>query len=75
MHCEKNFPLRKQQSDLDLGLELHTSDAAYMAVLRGHLAALLDLFRPDLVLYDAGVDPHVNDSLGRLDLTDKGNHL
>ena len=72
VHCEKNFPLRKQRSDLDIGLALHTTDAPYMAALREHLAALLDLFRPDLVLYDAGVDPHVNDSLGKLDLSDRG---
>ena len=74
VHCEKNFPLRKQRSDLDVGLELHTGDAAYMAALRDHLTALLDLFRPELVLYDAGVDPHVNDVLGKLDLSDQGEY-
>ncbi|XP_043190996.1 uncharacterized protein SYNPCC7002_A1628-like isoform X2 [Amphibalanus amphitrite] len=72
VHCEKNFPLRKQRSDLDVGLDMHTADVAYMAALRNHMAALLDLFRPDLVLYDAGVDPHVNDVLGKLDLSDQG---
>ncbi|XP_037086537.1 uncharacterized protein SYNPCC7002_A1628-like [Pollicipes pollicipes] len=72
MHCEKNFPLRKQRSDLDVGLDVDLGDAAYMTTLREHLAALLDLFRPGLVLYDAGVDPHVRDVLGRLALTDQG---
>ena len=34
---------------------------------------MVTTFRPDLVIYDAGVDPHVQDELGRLDLTDEGN--
>ena len=33
---------------------------------------VLQDFRPDLVLYDAGVDPHQDDKLGRLSLTDSG---
>lgn len=37
-----------------------------------HLPWLLDTFRPDLLLYDAGVDPHWDDELGRLRLTDRG---
>lgn len=37
-----------------------------------HLPWLLDTFHPDLVLYDAGVDPHREDELGRLRLTDQG---
>lgn len=38
------------------------------------LPGLLDRFRPDLVLYDAGIDPHKGDALGRLALTDEGLH-
>ena len=45
-----------------------------MAHLRLHLPQLLSSFRPDLVLYNAGVDPHTDDPLGRLSLTDQG-HL
>lgn len=33
---------------------------------------MLTCFRPDLVLYDAGVDTHMHDSLGKLNLTDRG---
>uniref|UniRef100_A0A674PET6 Histone deacetylase 12 n=1 Tax=Takifugu rubripes TaxID=31033 RepID=A0A674PET6_TAKRU len=62
VHCGKNFPLRKQQSDLDISV---TS-------VEDHLPWLLDTFRPDLVLYDAGVDPHREDELGKLCLTDQG---
>lgn len=73
MHCEKNFPLRKQQSDLDVGLDCGLNDAQYLNIVRDYLPWLLDTFRPDLVLYDAGVDPHQDDALGKLCLTDQGN--
>jgi acetoin utilization deacetylase AcuC-like enzyme len=43
-----------------------------MVLVEEHLPGLLDSFRPDLVLYDAGVDPHTEDDLGRLRLTDAG---
>ena len=41
-------------------------------VLGGVLPGVLSSFEPDLVLYDAGVDPHADDSLGRLALSDDG---
>lgn len=47
-------------------------DLEYIRLLQEHYPSILDSFRPDLVLYDAGVDPHVLDDLGKLDLTDKG---
>lgn len=72
MHCEKNFPLRKQQSDLDVGLECGLNDKQYLNTVEDYLPWLLDLFNPDLVLYDAGVDPHQDDALGKLNLTDQG---
>ncbi|RJF93073.1 histone deacetylase [Sphingomonas cavernae] len=72
IHAEKNFPARKARSTLDVGLPDGTDDAAYMAALEYHLPALVDSFGPDLILYQAGVDPHVDDRLGRLSLTDFG---
>ncbi|XP_013869606.1 uncharacterized protein SYNPCC7002_A1628 isoform X2 [Austrofundulus limnaeus] len=72
MHCGKNFPLRKQQSDLDVSVEDGVEDKEYLATVNAHLPRLLETFRPDLVLYDAGVDPHWEDELGRLRLTDQG---
>ena len=72
MHCEKNFPLRKQQSDLDVGLDCGLNDEQYLNTLGDYIPWLLDTFRPDLILYDAGVDPHRNDALGKLSLTDQG---
>ncbi len=72
MHCEANFPFRKQASDLDVGLPIGMEDDAYLQVLAQQLPDLLAEVRPDLVLYDAGVDPHKDDLLGKLALSDAG---
>ena len=72
IHAEKNFPARKARSDRDVGLPDGTDDDGYMEVLERELPPLLGDFAPDLVLYQAGVDPHGQDKLGRLALTDKG---
>jgi acetoin utilization deacetylase AcuC-like enzyme len=72
MHCRTNFPLHKQTSDLDLALEPGLADEAYLALLADHLPGLLEQVRPDLVFYNAGVDPHVDDKLGRLALSEEG---
>ena len=72
IHCEKNYPHPKIPGDLDIGLPDGLDDEAYMAVLRARLPPLLDAIRPDLVFYNAGVDPHRDDRLGRLCLTDEG---
>jgi acetoin utilization deacetylase AcuC-like enzyme len=72
MHCEVNFPGTKQRSDLDVPLPIGMEDDAYLQTLAEYLPDLLSEFRPDLVLYDAGVDPHLGDRLGKLALTDTG---
>ncbi|RME64211.1 MAG: histone deacetylase, partial [Caldilineae bacterium] len=72
MHCAKNFPFRKPPSDLDAPLPVAADDDAYLAALAQHLPRALDAFEPELVLYDAGVDPHREDRLGKLALTDAG---
>lgn len=72
MHCEANFPGKKQQSDLDVPLPVGLDDEGYLQILAAHLSDLLSEVKPDLVLFDAGVDPHVSDRLGKLALTDRG---
>jgi acetoin utilization deacetylase AcuC-like enzyme len=72
MHAEKNYPVRKIPSDLDIGLPDGMEDDAYMDVLQTHLPCLLDALKPDLVFLNAGVDPHRGDKLGRLALSDEG---
>jgi acetoin utilization deacetylase AcuC-like enzyme len=72
MHCRTNFPLHKQASDLDVALDADLQDDAYLALLADHLPNLLWEVRPDLAFYNAGVDPHEGDRLGRLALTEQG---
>ncbi len=72
LHADKNFPVRKARSSLDVGLPDGMDDNGYLEALERHLPELLANFAPDMVLYQAGVDPHVNDKLGRLALTDEG---
>ena len=72
MHAEKNFPARKAVSDLDIDLPDGTGDAAYLEKLGEILPDLLARVAPDLVFFNAGVDPHADDKLGRLSLSDEG---
>ena len=72
VHAEKNFPVRKARSTMDVGLADGTGDAAYLDALTPALDAMIDRVRPGLILYQAGVDVHVHDRLGRLALTDEG---
>ena len=72
MHCQANFPSRKVAGDHDVGLDIGVGDDHYLEVLAHALPALLARVKPDLVFYDAGVDPHHDDRLGRLELTDAG---
>jgi acetoin utilization deacetylase AcuC-like enzyme len=71
-HAASNFPLRKQTSDHDLPLPDGLDDEGYLAAVGPLLPDLLEQVRPDLVLYNAGVDPHRDDRLGRLALSDTG---
>ncbi len=72
LHGEKNFPFRKEPSDLDVELPDGCSDAAYIEALEWALGELDRRFDPGLVIYLAGADPHEGDRLGRLKLTDDG---
>jgi acetoin utilization deacetylase AcuC-like enzyme len=72
MHAQSNYPLRKVPSDLDIGLPDETDDEPYLRALADVLPRLLDGARPDIVFYNAGVDPHRDDRLGRLALSDAG---
>ena len=72
LHAEKNFPVRKAHSTLDVGLSDGIGDEAYLQALAPALDAMIDRVRPELVLFQAGVDVHADDKLGRLALTDAG---
>ena len=72
LHGAKNFPFRKEASDLDVTFEDGAQDDEYLAALAEHLPRVLDNHRPDIVFYLAGADPYEGDRLGRLKLTIDG---
>lgn len=72
IHAEKNYPVRKRDSDLDIGLPDGTGDEDYLGALREVLPDVINRHQADIVFFNAGVDPHYQDTLGRLALTDSG---
>jgi acetoin utilization deacetylase AcuC-like enzyme len=72
IHNERNFPLHKEPSDLDIGLDDGTGDAEYLGALEEGLRRALDLAGADLAIYLAGADPYEGDLWGRLALTKQG---
>jgi len=75
MHGAKNFPFRKEHSSLDVELEDGCMDSEYLAALERHLPAAIDRSRPDLIVFQAGVDPLEHDTLGRLRISLAGLRL
>ena len=72
MHGEKNYPLKKEQSDLDIGLADGCTDEVYLPILREQLPRLIDLVEPDFIFYLSGVDVLATDKLGRLGMSIAG---
>lgn len=72
IHGEKNFPYRKQASDLDFGLAKGTGDDEFLCTVDQAWQMAIDYFQPDAVIYDAGVDVHVDDDLGHLNISTEG---
>ncbi len=72
IHAARNFPVRKARSHRDIALDDGVGDADYLAVLAEALGTAFSQWRPGLVLLQAGVDPHREDRLGRLALSDVG---
>lgn len=68
MHGDKNFPFRKEQSDLDIALEDGIEDELYLSKLKSLLPQLLK-HKPDFVFYLSGVDVLKSDKLGKLALS------
>jgi acetoin utilization deacetylase AcuC-like enzyme len=72
MHGEKNFPFRKERSDLDVGLDDDTDDETYLNLLEENLSVIMKKFPADFVFYLAGVDVLATDKLGKLKLSKSG---
>ena len=71
VHCKANFPLRKQQSMIDVELDAGIGDEEYLRGLERILPRVWE-FRPEIVFYQSGVDGLSSDRLGRLKLTHAG---
>jgi acetoin utilization deacetylase AcuC-like enzyme len=72
MHQEDNYPVFKPPGTVDIGLPGGTSDEKYLKLLSERLGPFLDGMRPELALYQAGVDCWEGDALGGLKLSRKG---
>jgi acetoin utilization deacetylase AcuC-like enzyme len=72
IHNQNNFPLHKEPSDLDIGLDDGAGDEEYLAALEGGVRQALEQAGAGLAIYLAGADPHEDDLLGRLALTKEG---
>ena len=72
IHCEKNFPARKQQSDWDIGVDKHLEDDAYLTIVKDTLDTAIAAFKPDFIIYDAGIDIHQDDDLGLINVSTDG---
>jgi acetoin utilization deacetylase AcuC-like enzyme len=72
IHGENNFPFTKEVSDLDIGLPDQTGDESYLAALHQGLEILDARFKPNLIIYLAGADPHEGDRLGKLSISKSG---
>jgi len=72
MHGANNYPLRKEISDLDVGVPDGIEDKAYLSLLKENLSKAMALAQPDLAFFQAGVDILKTDKLGRLAVTLEG---
>jgi len=72
MHGGKNYPLKKEKSDLDIPLPDGIDDKSYMQLLKKHLPLIIEQLEPDFIFYQSGVDVLKTDKLGRLGLSVQG---
>lgn len=72
MHGANNYPLIKEQSDLDIGLKDFTTDDFYLKTLDTNLKNLIDQVQPEFIFYQSGVDILATDKLGRLSISREG---
>ena len=75
IHGENNFPFKKEESDLDLGLADGCNDEVYLNSLSQCLDQLDSRFKADCLIFLAGADPHEGDRLGRLNISTEGMRL
>ena len=71
-HGKKNYPFRKEKSDIDVEFDDNTGDQFYLNKLKNLIPNAIDNFKPDFIFYLSGVDVLNNDKLGRLGLSIDG---
>ncbi len=71
IHGERNYPFRKERSDLDIPLPTGTGDDAYLDAVRRGVGGALERSRAELAVYLAGADPYSGDRLGKLDVSEE----
>ncbi|WP_072054960.1 histone deacetylase family protein [Aliivibrio fischeri] len=71
-HCDKNFPARKPMSDYDVPLPVGTQDNEFLEAFKQIVEMAINHHQPDLIIYDAGVDIHIDDELGYLSVSTEG---
>lgn len=69
VHADSNYPFRKKQSDIDVGVSDDITDEQYLVVVHDTLLTSLALFEPDFVYFISGADPYMEDTLGKLSLS------
>src|SRR5919205_1371228 len=72
IHGAKNFPFRKEKSDLDVALPDGADDGEFLEALQDGLEKALERSEAGLAIYLAGADPFENDRLGRLSVSKEG---
>jgi len=72
MHGERNYPTRKETSDLDIGMPDKTEDALFLKTLQSTLPKLIEEVEPNIIFYLSGVDIIESDKLGRLSVSKEG---
>jgi acetoin utilization deacetylase AcuC-like enzyme len=72
IHGARNFPFRKEESDLDIPLPDGADDGGFLEALEDGLEKALEASRAELAIYLAGADPYENDRLSRLSVSKEG---
>jgi len=72
VHGAQNYPLKKEKSDLDIGVPDGIDDTSYLDIIAKTIPEILEKVNPELVFYLSGVDVLGTDKLGRLNLSTDG---
>lgn len=71
-HGKKNYPFKKEKSDLDIEFDDGTEDIEYLTKLEDVIPNIIKILNPDFIFYLSGVDILKTDKLGRLSLSIEG---